>query len=331
MRVPALVNSMRRLQQKLQRCIDAWMRARVVRQSGPIRVRHRRVYILPTRFGFAYALLLVVLLIGAMNYGNSMAFMLCFLLTSLGLLGTYHTHANLANLLLSAGATQAVFSGETAGICIRIDNPSAQARPAIRLCWRRGPDQAETIAELGAMTGAAVSLPLPASRRGWLRAGRFRIASEYPLGLFHAWTWAELDITALVFPRPAPPGAMPPASRGDGRLHAAGDAGQDEFSGLRAFQRGDSARAIHWKSLPKASSPLVKQFHAVQAEQRWLDWNTLQTADHEARLSQLTRWVLDAELQHCRYGLRLPGLSIAPGDGEAHRYQCLKALALFEI
>ncbi|MDQ1258563.1 MAG: hypothetical protein QG643_385, partial [Pseudomonadota bacterium] len=30
------------------------------------------------------------------------------------------------------------------------------------------------------------------------------------------------------------------------------------------------------------------------------------------------------------YGLRLPGLRIAPAHGKAHRHQCLRQLALLE-
>jgi hypothetical protein len=50
----------------------------------------------------------------------------------------------------------------------------------------------------------------------------------------------------------------------------------------------------------------------------------------ERRLSQLARWVLDAEGEGRNYGLRLPEFSQSPGQGDLHRHECLKALALFE-
>jgi uncharacterized protein (DUF58 family) len=40
--------------------------------------------------------------------------------------------------------------------------------------------------------------------------------------------------------------------------------------------------------------------------------------------------VLDADAAHRAYGLRLPGIEIAPALGSAHRIACLRALALFE-
>jgi uncharacterized protein (DUF58 family) len=310
--------------------IDAWVMARVRRQPGPIAIPRQRVYIVPTRFGYVFAFMLLVMLLGAMNYSNSMAFLLTFLLAGIGLLCMHHTHANLANLQLRAGVVAPVFAGETAHVEIRIDNPSAQPRLSIGLSWPRQDVAMTAMADVAALQGELRRLPLPATRRGWLRSGVFSVSTEYPLGLFHAWTWAELDIATLVFPRPAPPGLAPPGSAGQGSSEASNRVGQDEFSGLRGYQRGDTARAIHWKSLPKSPQPMVKQFLETLDQDLWLEWNALAHLDHEARLSQLTRWVLDADALQRRYGLRLPGTLIAPGQGEAHRFQCLKALALFE-
>src|SRR3546814_314404 len=139
--------------------------------------------------------MLLVMLLGAMNYSNSMAFMLTFLLAGLGLLCMHHTHANLANLQMRAGVMQPVFAGETAHVEIRIDNPSAQTRLSIGLSWPRQDVGMTAMTDVQALQGELLRLPLPAPRRGWLRAGVFSVSTEYPLGLFHAWTWAELDIT----------------------------------------------------------------------------------------------------------------------------------------
>jgi uncharacterized protein (DUF58 family) len=38
--------------------------------------------------------------------------------------------------------------------------------------------------------------------------------------------------------------------------------------------------------------------------------------------------VLLAERQGLQYGLRLPGQEILPGSGEAHKKNCLQALAM---
>jgi hypothetical protein len=51
----------------------------------------------------------------------------------------------------------------------------------------------------------------------------------------------------------------------------------------------------------------------------------------ERKLELLTRWVLDAEAQGMRYGLRLPGREMQPAQGQTHRAECLRALALYGL
>lgn len=309
--------------------IDAWVMARVKRQPGPILIGRGRVYILPTRFGYVFAFMLLIMLLGAMNYSNSMAFMLTFLLAGLGLVCMHHTHANLANLQLRPGSCEPVFAGDTAYFEVRIDNPAAQPRYSLVLSWPKEESSAIP-GDVGARASGTLMLSLPAPARGWLPARVFSLSTEYPLGLFHAWTWAELEMSCLVFPRPAAAGGTPPATAGLGGLSSSERSGQDEFAGLRSYRRGDTPRSIHWKSFPKLQHPMVKQFAETLEHALWLDWSALPQLDTEARLSQLTRWVLDAEATQRNYGLRLPGTVIAPGRGDAHRFHCLKALALYE-
>jgi uncharacterized protein (DUF58 family) len=75
---------------------------------------------------------------------------------------------------------------------------------------------------------------------------------------------------------------------------------------------------------------MVKQFQETMDREFWLDWDELAELDVEARLSQLARWVLEAEGRHLSYGLRLPGTRIAPSRGPTHQHACLKALALHD-
>ena len=43
----------------------------------------------------------------------------------------------------------------------------------------------------------------------------------------------------------------------------------------------------------------------------------------------LCHWVLQADRFGQSYGLRVPGNTIVPARGDAHRTRCLEALALF--
>ena len=308
--------------------IDAWVLARVKRQPGPVPVPRYRVYILPTRFGYAFILLVFVMILTAMNYSNSMAFALAFMLAGLWLLAMNHTHGNLVNVEIRAGPVEPVFAGEVAHFEVHILNPAPRVRYSVAVGWPRAP--VAQSADLGPEATAALKLPVAAARRGWLPARVFAVSTEFPLGLFHAWSWLELDMTCLVYPKPAAAGREPPPARGAGGVLTGNRPGLDEFAGLRGYQRGDSPRSIHWKSFPKLQVPMVKQFQETLDREFWLDWNELPDLEAEARLSQLARWVLEAEGKRLSYGLRLPGTRIAPSRGGTHQHACLKALALHE-
>ncbi len=310
----------------VQERIDAWVMARVKRQPGPVPVPRHRVYILPTRFGYAFAVLSLIMLLAAMNYSNNMAFALTFLLIGLGLVAMHHTHGNLVNVEVRAGPVVPVFAGEVAHFEVHVHNPAQRQRYSVSVGWPRA--DVATTADLAPENFAALKLPIAAQRRGWLPARVFAVSTEFPLGMFHAWTWLELEMSCLVYPRPAPPGREPPPARGVGGQLAGSRPGLDEFAGLRNYQRGDTPRAIHWKSFPKLRQPMVKQFQETMDREFWLDWSELPELDAEARLSQLTRWVLEAEGKHLSYGLRLPAARIAPSRGATHQHACLKALAL---
>ena len=78
----------------------------------------------------------------------------------------------------------------------------------------------------------------------------------------------------------------------------------------------------------------IKYYADFQSEELWLDWESFSGCDRESRLSRLCGQVLRIENSNqtdiC-YGLRLPGLEIAPACGETHRQQVLRSLALFEL
>jgi uncharacterized protein (DUF58 family) len=314
----------------LRRRVNQWIMTRTRRERGPVDISRRRVYIVPTRFGYLYATMLVVMLLGSMNYSNSMAFALTFLLSGMGLVAMHHTHGNLVNVRVRTMRSTPVFAGDTAVFEIHLENPSARTRWNLNASWPDG--KPEGGADLPVREGTSIELTLPASRRGRLLAPRFSVETEFPLGLFHAWTWVEIDCDCLVYPSPASGGVHAPPVTGSGSGERAGSrSGQDEFSGLRGYQRGDSISRVHWKTLARLESPQVKQFSDTVDPDLWFDWATLPPGmDVERRLSVLTRWILDAEANHRRYGLRLPGFRRAPGLGESHRNECLRALALFE-
>jgi uncharacterized protein (DUF58 family) len=159
----------------------------------------------------------------------------------------------------------------------------------------------------------------------------FRLSTQFPLGLLYSWSRPlALPLRCLIYPAPAGKtpfrAALTESARADQGLRPG--SGED-FIGVREYVPGDSLRHVDWKALARTGEFTTKQFGGGYERSLWLDWDALEGYGTEARLSILCRWVLDAEQQGLRYGLRLPGVALAPAQGERHQQECLRALALF--
>ena len=310
----------------LQRRMREWAWKRQGPDGRQAVIAQRRLYILPTAQGLLYGSMVFVMLLGSMNYANSMGFMLTFLLASLGIVSMNAIHANLLGLELTAGRAVPVFAGETARFELAVRNPGKRARIAVTLGAQD--DERTVTSDVDAAQQSVAPVPLTTNRRGWQPLGRLALETTYPLGLFRAWSYVYFDWKVLVYPRPAeqaPPLPQPLGGRGLGRPN---DQGEDDFSGLRPYQRGDSPRRIAWKASAREQELLTKRFTGVGEETRWLDWAMLPGISDEERLAVLCRWVLSAHALGLIYGLRLPGRNLAPASGEDQKVRCLKALAL---
>jgi uncharacterized protein (DUF58 family) len=296
-------------------------------EPTPIVLTQRRVFVLPTRAGLAFAGALAAMLIGAINYQLPLGFALTFLLAGLGHSAILHTFRNLARLEIEAGPATPVFCGDPARFTLRLINSRDTPRYALQL------RSAGTLAPIDLIEPQASSLAelrLPTQRRGWLRLPRVTLETRFPLGFIRAWSYLQPDMSVLVWPRPE--FAAPPLPWGSGSAGgvAASAAGRDDFAGLRNYQPGDSPRHIAWKAAAGGGPLLTKHFTGMQAGNVVLRWDDLPPQlDSESRLSRLAAWVERANAGGIVWRLDLPGCSLGPAEGIAHRNACLKALALF--
>src|SRR5262245_41204 len=198
-------------------------------EAGVIVLVQRRVFILPTGHGLIFALILLLMLTGSINYNLSLGFVLTFLLAALQVNGMLYTFRNLANLRISGGRAPPVFAGDTARFTVNLENRGDAERYSIGLTRDR--TSSEFVDVLPRST-ATVHAGIPAPRRGILRPGRFTLFTRYPLGLYYAWAYLELDMHCIVYPRPASPGTpLPPASASAGEGSERGY-GREDFAGL---------------------------------------------------------------------------------------------------
>ena len=298
-------------------------------------LRFRRIYILPTRQGMGFATAVAVMLLGSINYGNALGYVLSFLLVGASLVSMLHAVRNLSGLRLRWDDCAPVFAGDTAYFGLRVDNRGQRQRFGLLTRigarhWRGAEDDPVLHFGLDADSVKRIELPGVAAARGWYSPGAVIMATRFPFGLFRAWSRNDVGLRCLVYPRPAGDQALPnyqPEQSGErGTLGK----GEDEFSGLRDYRQGDSARRVHWKAVARDQGVPVKVFSGANSGVTVLRWQDVGGGDTETRLSQLSRWVVDADGKNLRYGLCLPGVDIAPDSGHEHQHRCLEALALYQ-
>ena len=322
--------------------IADWITGRHGPEAGDVTLDRRRIYILPTAPGLAFGVVTLILLVGSINYMLQLGYLLTFLVASMAVVGMHNTHSNLAQIILRGAKVEPIYAGDVAAFEITVTNPTTVDRFALRFSFapvsepsrffsRAARDSERPIitVEVPARGLRNVSVLLPAPIRGRLPAPRLTLETRYPFGLWRAWAYLTPALTAMVYPAPeydAPP--LPVTGAGDGETIGMASSG-DDFAGVRPYQPGDAHKMIAWKLAARSDELSVKQFESAAGGELMLDYDALpEVLGIEGRLSRMTRWVLDADASHMRYGLKLPDAMIFLGQGTAHREHCLTALAL---
>jgi uncharacterized protein (DUF58 family) len=304
----------------------AWARRRQGDDRLPVTVHARRVYILPTRAGFAFAALVFVMLLAGLNYANSVALMITFVLAGFGLIAMHLCHRNLVGITVRDVASVDAFAGEHGLIKLTLDNAADTPRIGIEAAT----DATErAVVDVRAAGSARADLALPLERRGRAPTDRIKLSTAFPFGLFRAWTWVHMRVDVIAWPVPRGHRAPPAEAATGGSAPSVHRAGDEDWAGLREFRSGDSPRHVAWAAYARGRGLLVKTYQSPAAHHRLFDLAQLPGTDLEARLEQLSAWIEGAHARGERYGLELGALSIPPDGGAKHREQCQCALALF--
>ncbi|MGE0582280.1 MAG: DUF58 domain-containing protein [Steroidobacteraceae bacterium] len=317
-----------RLRRRFETRLAAWVKRRQGGDALPVLVHRRRLYILPTRAGVGFALLLFGMLLAGLNYANSLALFMTFLLAGLALAAMHFCHGNLLGARIVGARVEPAFAGEDALLELVIDTGTVRRHEYCIAPGGAARDDASPPVHAGPGERAALQLALPGRARGVHAVERIRLATSWPFGLFRAWTWLHLPLEQVVYP--AARGTLALVQAAGGGRRATGDgreAGDDEWRGLREYREGDPPRRIAWKAYARGAALLVGDYAAAGDDTHEFDFDRLAPLDLEARLEQLCRWIVAAEQRGEPYALRLPRESIAAGSGAAHRHRCLAALA----
>ena len=316
------------LYQRVFHPID-WFMSRLPDDPDHIVLDRKRIYIVPSRLGFVFAGVLLIMILASINYQTNLGFLLTFLLASMVMVVMLHTFRNLRHLHIQTLAAKDVFTGESVFFPIRLSSQGNHYFYALAI---ESPCGKSDIFNLQPGQKTLQNIVCETKKRGKYHFPQFRVFTLFPFGLFYSWCLVRPTAYAWVYPKasssslPLPFGEQSSQSDHTGAQVVKGN---EDFFAMRDYQKGDRLQQISWKSLAKEQTLQSKEFVNEVSAELWLDESFLKESDTESRLSQLCRWILDAEQLGLDYGLRLKHIEIPPDHGKPHQTQCLQALAAY--
>lgn len=296
-------------------------------QGDSLRLGLRNLYILPTRFGWAWLAGLLVLQVVGIQMQTNGPLLLSYLMLGLFLLALNLTHFNLQGLMLAVADPQPGFAGGSLLYPLRLRNRSRCE--GLQLGFGGDPLLAVPVLPPGEHL---LPVPWTPGGRGLQRPGCLRLQTTAPLGLFVCWSHWQPAVAQLVYPariagpvrrlnEPGTPLASLAAASSD-RLE-----GCEEWRELRPHRPEDGASRLVWKLLARGRGRYAKRFSdpgeplpAVLALDPCLPL--------ERGLEHLCECICRLHGQGQAYGLVLPDGTISAGSGPAQRHRSLAALAL---
>ncbi len=291
------------------------------------KLTQRNLYVFPSKIGFTFLAILVVLWLIGTNYQNNLILALVFALLSIFLLGIIKTYINLAGITVNYIKSDPVFAGEFIYFSFEIENKSHRYRDAVEFRWQNDAGK-PVVVSIPPGENILVRIPKMTHKRGIITPGRLLIKSYYPLGVFRCWTWIRWQLEEIVYPSPKEVPELESIvadEEGDG-VHPT--KGGDDYDGLKEYRPGDSLKHIAWKSYAKEKGLFTKEFSQNFSKEIWLDFDAVK-GNTEQKLSGLTYWTLFYHQRDENFGLNLPGQQVSPNKGEKHKDKILKALSLF--
>ncbi|MCH8538093.1 MAG: DUF58 domain-containing protein [Alkalimonas sp.] len=304
------------------RRLDRWLLKRQTEQGADqfnhsTQFNHSNLLVFPSRYGFWFVLLLILLYLLGTNYQNNLVLLLTYLLLSVFLLSIWLAWKNVSGLRVELTTDQSTFAG--CPLELQLDCTSQQAVCALDFCCE------QQVATFNGTSGQC-QLPLTATKRGCHPLPRIQLISYFPFGLIRCWSYLPSRGHYWVFPAPLQHHQHNGLNDADqnGQQHALQLPDQ-----LKPYQSGDSIRHLYWKRLAiQPHAPVVKAAEQqATADPRWLVVPALTGPALEQALSEVCYQLLELEQAGIRYGLKTPTSRIEMGTGPLHLQQCLQRLA----
>ena len=152
--------------------------------------------------------------------------------------------------------------GDVASSLVSVDNTGKRrSSPVVAANHVGGHAMAVALPSIPAGGSHVAAITLPTDKRGHFSVGPLTIERVDPLGLFRATTHRGSEATLVVHPEIHPMSPLPTGQRREFEGSAAEQPheGGISFHSLRDYELGDDLRLIHWRSVAKTGTLMVRK------------------------------------------------------------------------
>jgi uncharacterized protein (DUF58 family) len=308
-----------------------WLNRRMPSKAKQ-KLNKSNIFILPTRFGLAFTVFIILLFILGTNYQNNLIIFMCYLFSSLFILTMFYSFINMAGLSISAKGTYSGYQDEP--ILIPVNVASVQLKQSLSLCFSNH----QQVEACSVNESKTIIVPVKFTQRGKRTLNRLIISSEFPLGLFRCWTQLQFDIDVITYPKPLKCSFssrnVNTEEQDELQVNPNGGINKGEdFYELKHYQKGEPLSHVAWKQVAKGDIWQTKYYSQPQSHAALLTLKEMPSHAIEHKLSNLCYLVLQYHQSGIEFSLQLhentaQGL-IETASGEHHLKECLTALAMF--
>jgi len=257
----------------------------------------KRVKNRPTKYFLFLIISIVGLFLQAFMHNYNIVFLVIFFLVGVAGTSSIFGVFNLYYLKTKLLSHSRFFANKESTYKLSITNHSDKNSYDVNLTCN---NQTTHIKSIKAHHSEIVSIKEKFHKRGETTLKEIKIYSHFPLPHELKYMNILIDEKVIVYAEPKGVSLFKIYNK-----NSAINGEIDEFEGVRKFNQGDSTSYIHWASLAKNDSLMVKNFiYEDESKKLRFDFKSMRGSDEE-RLSQLTLWVLECEKYNLEFTINL--------------------------
>lgn len=288
-----------------------------------------RIRFKPTALGWVFLAMTLIGWVMSVNYNNNLLYMVVFVLLALMLVSLILGWLNLYRTRLVGANTKATFANEKLHAQFNVANEHFTSAEGVFASFAAHGSAVNGEREnIPPAAIQSLSIDLNVAQRGLFKIHPLSVASVYPIGLFVFYRPVLTELTEWVYPQ-----AVGDYQLEDYLNQHSQQSGieADEMQTLRPYQPSDSPSHINWKVYARSEELMTSDYDGgVSTPSVILDEDVIKELPLEDRLSQLSKWIVEAENLGGEYGLKLGGKVISADKGFEHQTLCLIELAQYQ-